>query len=275
MTSSNQPLVSIIIPCFNCASTVLESLQSVQSQTFSNFQCIIVDDCSTDQTQALVMSFIEGDSRFRYLITQSNQGVSSARNLALDNCSSQYIAFLDSDDLWHPEFLTLALDYMSTNSARFVYSPVLRFIDNAKRTGFVKVPPFRVSLSSLLTNNHIPLVTAVFDASLLSPSLRFTPQRPEDYIFWIQLFTLNPSLEGFRFSNLPLGFYRVSPKQRSSNKIINIKRAYYVYRSVWHFGYVKSLFMTLVYVANSLLDYIFQFSAPRNFPSSVFLGPNS
>jgi glycosyltransferase involved in cell wall biosynthesis len=99
-----QPLVSIIVPCYNQQQFVAECLKSILAQTYTHWQCIVINDGSTDDTEAVVKHTIRGDDRFTYLY-QPNAGVSAARNVGLARATGDYIAFLDGDDWWHPEFL--------------------------------------------------------------------------------------------------------------------------------------------------------------------------
>lgn len=265
--SSLSPLVSIIVPCFDSSSTIVETIDSIKLQSYEKFECIIVDDNSRDASVALIKLAVNADSRFRLITSSSNQGVSSSRNLALDLCRGQFLAFLDSDDLWHSEFLASAVSSL-LNGEDFVYASVLRFLDTSARPSFLKVPPTSVTLSSLKLNNHIPLLTAVFRSCLLNSDIRFGQQRPEDYIFWINLFRSNQGLVGRRIGNIPLAYYRVSLNQRSSNKLINIRRAFHVYQAVFHMPLFVCFVYTVLYVLNSLIDYFFQYTSPIKYPFS-------
>ena len=160
-----------------------------------------------------IRSAIINDSRFRLISSSCNLGVSASRNIALD-CFGQYVAFLDSDDLWHSELLASAVSCF-LDGEDFVYTSVLRFLDTPSRPSFLKSAPSVLSFSSLKLNNHIPLLTAVFRSSLLDSSIRFAQQRPEDYIFWINLFKSNHGLVGRHIDSKPLAYYRVSLNQRS------------------------------------------------------------
>ena len=259
------PLVSIIVPCYNSSRTILETINCIKAQSFGDYECIIVDDKSTDSSVDLIRSMINCDNRFRLIASPFNQGVSASRNIALDCCIGQYVAFLDSDDLWHSEFLERAISCLM-DGEDFVYASVLRFLDTPSRHSFLKSAPSFVSFSSLKLNNHIPLLTAVFRSSLLNSSSRFEQQRPEDYIFWIKLFKSNPGLIGRRIVSKPLTYYRVSLGQRSSNKLVNIRRSYEVYRSVFGMSKLLSSFYTVAYVLNSMIDYFLQYASPRRFP---------
>ena len=114
-------LVSVIMPSYNTASYISDSIKSVLAQTYSNWELIIVDDCSTDNTDAIVAEFLS-DKRIRYYKNPYNSGAAQSRNRALREAKGRYIAFLDSDDLWLPEKLEKQIRFMQKNGFYFTYS---------------------------------------------------------------------------------------------------------------------------------------------------------
>lgn len=123
------PKVSIIIPAYNVAPWIEETLESVARQTFNDFECIIVDDCATDNTLDVVNSWIKKDNRFRVICRDVNGGLSAARNTGIKNAIGDYISFLDSDDIWHPDFLKRMLELIEKNDAWIAYSHFAMFMD--------------------------------------------------------------------------------------------------------------------------------------------------
>lgn len=115
-------LVSIIMPAYNCADYIVESIRSVQSQTYRNWELIIADDKSTDGTVDIVRVMAEDDNRIRLLETDRNLGPAAARNRAMDVANGNYIAFLDSDDVWYPDKLQKQLAFMEANGYSFTYT---------------------------------------------------------------------------------------------------------------------------------------------------------
>ena len=120
MQSMNE-LVSIIMPSYNTADYISESIKSIQKQVYSNWELIIVDDCSTDNTDDIVRPFLV-DSRIRYLKNERNSGAAVSRNRALREAKGRWIAFLDSDDLWAPEKLEKQIEFMEKNGYSFSYT---------------------------------------------------------------------------------------------------------------------------------------------------------
>ena len=249
-------LVSIVVPVYNSSLTISETLESVLAQTYSHWECLLIDDCSSDDSYRICSRYTKLDNRFILLRQPVNSGVSAARNLGLSRVNGDYIVFLDSDDYWHPDFLSHGISALRRGS-RFVYAPYKRFLDTTTRPSFSRKVPSYVYLNSLLFNNHLPLFVCIFDRSLLS-DLSFGSQRPEDYIFWIRLFSLNRGLVASRFSTSCLGYYRVSASQRSANKLLNVRRVYYVYRGVLDYSIIYSFFRVFLYLSCSFYDYISQ-----------------
>lgn len=120
-------LVSIVIPAYNAAFTISDTVKSALAQTHSKLEVVVVDDGSSDDTNNIVKDLQNTDSRLR-LVTQENSGVALARNTGIDNSSGKYLAFLDADDLWHPEKISRQLQTLVQSNSEFVYSP-FRVID--------------------------------------------------------------------------------------------------------------------------------------------------
>ena len=123
-------LVSIIMPSWNTARWIKETIESVINQTYSNWELIIVDDCSTDNTDDIVTSF--NDSRIRYFKNDVNSGAALTRNRALREAQGEWIAFLDSDDLWYPNKLKRMINFMTTNNYSFAYHEYEKIDEESK-----------------------------------------------------------------------------------------------------------------------------------------------
>ena len=126
-------LVSIIMPTYNCARFICESIDSVLAQTYTNWELIIVDDSSTDNTAEMVANF--NDPRIHYLRNEQNEGAALTRNKALRAAKGRYIAFLDSDDLWHPDKLERQIAFMEQNGYAFTYHEYTEIDESSKPLG--------------------------------------------------------------------------------------------------------------------------------------------
>ena len=127
--------VSIITPSYNSGCFIAETIRSVLAQTYSNWEMIIVDDCSTDNTESIVKAFADTDPRIRYIRNEKNSGAAVSRNLALKEAKGRWIAFLDSDDLWKPEKLERQIQYMVENDYHFSYHEYDEIDENSKSLG--------------------------------------------------------------------------------------------------------------------------------------------
>ena len=162
LTSMKSPIVSVVTPCYNSGNYIGETIESVISQTFQDWEMIIVDDCSDDNSAAIITQYVEKDSRIKYFKTEKRTGSPSApRNIGVNNSSGQYIAFLDSDDLWLPHKLESQLEYIKRTKSSFVYSNYKRFLIKEKPGGVIKSPSYAI-YSTLLFSDFI---TFIFDSS--------------------------------------------------------------------------------------------------------------
>ena len=118
----NQPLISVIMPCYNMASYISDSIKSVVAQTYPHWELLIVDDASTDETVKIIESYSQTDSRIRFAIKKQNSGIADTRNQCIQMAQGQFLAFLDADDIWHPEKLEKQLGFMMEKNVGFTYS---------------------------------------------------------------------------------------------------------------------------------------------------------
>lgn len=128
-----KPLVSVIMPTYNCGRFIAESIRSVLSQTYTEWELLIVDDCSTDETESIVSSY--KDERIRYMRNERNMGAALTRNRALREAAGRYIAFLDSDDLWLPEKLEKQIAFMQQKGYAFTYHNYIEIDEQTRPLG--------------------------------------------------------------------------------------------------------------------------------------------
>ena len=142
-------LVSIITPTWNCVSFICETIRSIQAQTYTNWELIISDDCSTDNTDRIIKPYIDDDPRIKYICNPKNSGAAITRNNALRRAKGRWIAFLDSDDLWLPEKLEHQLRFMVENNYAFTYHEYTEISEEGKDlgiyvSGIKRVSPFQM-----------------------------------------------------------------------------------------------------------------------------------
>lgn len=193
-------LVSIIIPVYNQEKYLAETLNSVINQTYSNWECILVNDGSRDGSVAVINEYLAKDNRFHF-INSENKGVSNARNLALKQVKGDYILFLDGDDLIHPDKLQLALSNFQQNTdLSIVFNTTNYFQDTIENTLYpMKIDADLLSFNKLLLywNEKIilPIHSAIIKKSLFEGiefNTNLTAQ--EDWLVWLRLFQKNPQV---------------------------------------------------------------------------------
>lgn len=212
----NNPLVSVIIPCYNQAQFLPEALQSVLEQTYQNWECIIVNDGSPDNTHEVAQIWLAKDKRFKY-IEKINGGLSSARNAGLDITNGSYIQFLDSDDILDKIKLELSLAQMDSQKAetKVVISNFSMFVNDALNTSapYCNLNNKLFNFESLLyqwgDSFTIPIHCGFFKASLFK-DFRFPEhlKAKEDWIMWVSLFN-NDTCKAV-FLDYPLALYRIN-----------------------------------------------------------------
>lgn len=217
-------LVSIIVPCYNQAQFLNATLQSVLDQSYSNWECVIVDDGSLDDTAFIAQKWIEKDSRFIYFF-KKNEGVSSARNFALSKANGEYIQFLDSDDILEKKKIELSMKLIkeSTNkSEKIVVSNFRMFVDTSSATSapYCNLNKNLLNFESLLYSWNatfsIPIHCGFFETSLFK-NIQFPEDMTaqEDWIVWVSIFK-----KGYKaiFLDEALALYRMNPNSRTNSR---------------------------------------------------------
>lgn len=221
-----KPSVSIITPAFNASRTIGQTMQSAQAQTFQNWEMIVVDDCSTDDTCSIVEGYAVSDRRIRLLRQTANGGPARARNAALKAAVGRFVAFLDSDDCWLPEKLERQLSFMAANDIALSYTLYRRFKDGRQDVGPLVKLPSTFTYKNLLKKTGIACLTVVVDMDRTGP-IEFSAIRHEDYALWLKLLK-----RGFVAYGLmeDLARYRVSTASVSGNKLKSATWVWKIYR---------------------------------------------
>ncbi len=214
------PLISVIIPCYNQAKFLHETCNSLISQTYTNWEAIIVNDGSTDHTEKIANDICIKNSRFK-LINQPNQGLSSARNTGLKNSSGKFIQFLDSDDLLSPHKLQSSIELMNQEETDIVISNFFRF---KSKNGKEKKSRFNlknhtINFESILLKWDIefaiPIHCALFSSNIIN-NTRFNEfvKAKEDWIFWLDIMIKKPKII---YYNSQDALYRAHKNNMSKN----------------------------------------------------------
>lgn len=236
------PLVSIIMPAYNSSKTIRDSIQSVCHQTYPNWELLIIDDCSEEDIESIAHEF--KDQRIRYYRLPTNQGVAYARNKGISEAQGQYLAFLDSDDLWHPRKLFNQVSFMQKYHYAFTYTWYRQFSGDIHHLGNLVKTKTVVDYRELLKGNDIGCLTVMIDRSQVR-DISMPSQRHEDYITW-----LNILKQGWTAYSLPLvlAAYRKEKGSLTSNKWKSLLWTWKVYRDSQHLSLFRSAICLFFYV---------------------------
>lgn len=225
---SGAGLVSVIMPAWNAAAFMARSVESVLVQSRPELELIIVDDCSTDDTGALIDRYAKNDPRVRCIRQEENSGVAAARNAGIAEARGEWVAFLDSDDWWHPRKLEFQIEQMLRSGARVSYCVYQRVAADGRVLSTVR-PPARLVHTDLLRSNYIGNLTGVYARSL-GPA-KFLGVGHEDYVFWLQMLKRAGSAQRIEHDG-PLAWYLVREGSISANKLRAVAWQWRIYREI-------------------------------------------
>ena len=180
-------LVSIITPTWACANFICETIRSIQAQTYQNWELLIQDDCSTDNTDKAVASLAKLDSRIKYECNPKNSGAAITRNNALRRAKGHWIAFLDSDDLWLPEKLEHQLKFMVENGYKFSYTSYQEIDDCSQETGIVVRGPKYVTKLGMFAFCWLGCLTVMYDREAVGLVQIEDIKKNNDYAMWLKV----------------------------------------------------------------------------------------
>lgn len=244
-------LVSIIMPTYNSSATIRQSIDSVICQTYHNWELIISDDCSSDDTVLIVKEYQSRGVNIILLESKKNMGSALARNNALDQAKGRYIAFLDSDDIWICDKLMKQMDFFYESKADAIFSSYQKF-DSNKDRGIVQVP-IKASYGGLLKTNYIGCLTVIYDTKKIGKIKMPNLRRKQDYALWLEIL----KIDGIKF----YGMQEVLAKYRceggnTSNKTRALKEQWFFYREHLDFGLTKSIYYICNYSIFGLLKFL-------------------
>ena len=244
-------LVAVIMPCHNGERTVRQAIESVLAQTFTDWELVVVNDGSTDESAALLDRMAAADSRIRVIHNSRPSGVAAARNRALRATTARYVAFLDCDDAWMPEKLGLQMAAMEKHGAALACGPYDVMDGDGRLVGSIRVRPGSLGYRDALGHNPIGCLTVVLDRSICGP-VEFNPTLPrsEDYQLWLSI--LRRGLRGICLNDT-LGLYRVHGKSLSSNKLAAARCRWRVYRTFEKLDLFTSAYYFSIYAVTGVM----------------------
>ena len=230
-------LVSIIMPTYNCAKFIGKTIESVIAQTYENWELIIIDDCSKDNTEEVVSEY--KDNRIKYHRLENNSGAAVARTEAMKKASGRYMAFLDSDDLWKKDKLEKQLEFMNKNNYNFTCTEYEQIDEEGNKLNKVIKVKKRADYNRILLDCPVGNSTVMYNVEKLGkfevPNIR----KRNDDALWLQILKKEKYIYG-----MPdiLMEYRIRSNSISSNKLSLVKYHWQLYREIEHLSVFRSAF---------------------------------
>lgn len=237
-------LVSVVMPMHNSAAFLSEAVESVLAQTYTNWELLIVDDASTDNSVEIANRYAEADERIHVFHNTNHIKMPSApRNVGTQEAKGRFIAFLDSDDIWFPEKLEQQLPLFEDSLTAIVYSNYEKIDEQSIRANRVVTAPEQATYQFLLRGNIIGNLTGIYDTKKVG-KIAIENIHHEDYKVWLSILK-----QGFiaRNTNTTLAAYRVSSHSVSSNKLKVISWQWNIYREVEHLSLLRSAYYFVFY----------------------------
>lgn len=245
--------VSIIMPAYNAGKTIRESIDSVISQTYSDWELLIIDDNSRDNTNEIVAEYVNNDNRINYYKQYPNQGVAAARNRAVDLSNGQFIAFLDSDDIWLPRKLEVQIKTLENSNSGMSCTSYSVIDEESNELDKYVILSKDISYKRLLRGSQVGCLTVMVDTIKIDKNyLKMKQVGHEDYLTWLKI--------AKQFGNITvvpenLAKYRVFKGSLSGNKSKVIKWQFNIYKNELNINILSSLFYLGHYSLNAFTKY--------------------
>tara|TARA_B110000879_G_scaffold141430_1_gene184097 strand:+ start:2097 stop:2846 length:750 start_codon:yes stop_codon:yes gene_type:complete len=246
-------LVSIIIPSYNSEKFIKQCIESVIAQTYTNWEMLIVDDCSRDDSCLVIKELATQEGRIKYFLLDKNIGAAEARNVAIQQAKGKYIAFLDSDDLWELEKLEKQISFMQTEDIVFSFSTYQPMSEDGSKLYSIIHAPKIVTYSSYLKNTIIGCLTVVIDREIAGDFEMPNISSSHDMALWLLIMK-----RGFDAYGLDenLARYRIVSASNTSSKWRVAKDVWKIYREVEKLSFLYSGWCFLNYAFNALVKRI-------------------
>lgn len=251
MSIVDDNLVSIITPAYRVEKIVQDTIDSVKSQTYRNWEMLVADDCSPDGTASVISAAAATDPRVRLIRCKVNGGPAAARNAALTEARGRWIAFLDSDDLWLPEKLEETIRHSLVNRSALTYTGFRRISYDGNETGCYISVPKSLTYQQLLGNTAIATSTVLVDRSLVG-DISMKKVYYDDFVCWLEILRKGFQAHGL---NKDLMRYRVVANSVSRNKRRSAAEVWKTYRQVENLGLFQSAWCFSRYASNALQKY--------------------
>ncbi len=233
---TEKDLVSVIMPTYNSARFVAESIESIMHQTYQNWELLITDDCSQDGTVAIVEQYAKSDSRVKLFHLPTNGGAGAARNNSIKEAHGRYIAFCDSDDRWASTKLEKQITFMRERNLALSYSSYYVCNEASQCTGLVMAQK-KLTLTQMKRDNKIGFLTAIYDTMPYGKHFMPTLRKRQDWALLLHILKHCGKAEAL---TEPLAYYRLSSNSISHDKMSLVKYNVEVYKSVFNYSPAKA-----------------------------------
>ena len=241
-------LISIITPVYNAERFINETIKSVKSQTYKNWEMILIDDCSSDDSKIIIQMHVKEDDRIKYFVLPENSGAAVSRNTGISQARGRFIAFIDSDDRWHPEKLERQLAFMRREQLSFTFTAYEMITEQGMKTNKIVNVPQAVNYNQLLKNTIIGCSTVVIDRSITGNFSMPLVRKGQDTATWLSMLRTGIIANGL---NEVLTQYRITDGSISSGKISALKRTWYTYRKIEKLNFIKCIYVFICYIFNA------------------------
>ena len=243
------PLVTIITPSYKSKRFIKQTIDSVQEQTYTNWQMVIVDDFSNDGSVEFIRELIKNDKRFKLVVLTTNVGAAMARNEALQMVNGRFIAFLDSDDMWEPNKLEVQVDFMLEKNCAFSYTSYKVCSESGLSVEGIVPVPLSLTYNQYLANTIIGCLTVMLDAEKLGKIVMPNLRSSHDMALWADILKTIDCAEGI---DIPLATYRLVGSSNTANKWRASKDVWNIYRYHLKMNVSESFFYFVQYAINAV-----------------------
>ncbi|AEW86462.1 glycosyltransferase family 2 protein [Flavobacterium columnare NBRC 100251 = ATCC 23463] len=245
-------LVSIITPTYNSERYIAETIRSVQSQTYTNWEMLIVDDGSSDKTVETILNFMDKDNRISLTRLAKNSGASKARNEVIKLVKGDYMTFLDADDIWFSSFIETSVKTIQETGINFVFSSYKRANENLEFVYSDFIVPQKVTYTDILKTNSISCLTAFLNVKVLGVKQMPNILKRQDMGLWLKYLKEIPYAYGIQE---PQAIYRIRQNSLSRNKKALVKYQWQFYREVERLSFLESAYYMIQWTIRGFLKY--------------------
>lgn len=245
----NEPLVSVVTPLYNAEKYISKTIESIINQEYSHLEILIVNDCSNDKGPEIVKEYQNHDERIKLINLENNSGAAVARNVGIENSKGDFIAFIDSDDIWEKAKLKEQISFMIENDYNFSYTDYILIDEKGKELRTIKTPKL-LTYNKELLYNRILTSTVIYNQKILGKIYMPNLRKRQDYAMWLKI--LKNYSNGYGLNKI-LTKYTIRKNSLSSNKLNLIKYNWEIYRKSEEFGIIKSSFYLFTDIMSKIL----------------------